>query len=221
MVRTKLSIAPDALLTRRTLLGERWRRALGWRPVAAGAVVSIDVTQGNIQPIPIAIPDFVGGSSNDSDVARNVTQVIAANLKRSGLFAPIDPAAYIERVVEHRRAAAVCRLAHDQRAGARHRPHHPPERRAAEVGIPAVGRGLRRAAHRRAVFHRARHLAPRRAYHLGRDLPAPDRRDRAISTAAWCSSTNPARRNTGSSGSPSWTRTAPTCASSPAAAISC
>ena len=44
------------------------------------------------------MPDFVGGSSNDGEVARNVTQVIAANLKRSGLFAPIDPAAYIERV---------------------------------------------------------------------------------------------------------------------------
>ena len=64
----------------------------------AGARLSIDVTQGNIQPIPIALPDFVGGTSADGEVARNVTQVIAANLKRSGLFEPIDPAAYIERV---------------------------------------------------------------------------------------------------------------------------
>jgi TolB protein len=31
-------------------------------------------------------------------VARTVTQVITANLARSGLFAPIDPAAYIERI---------------------------------------------------------------------------------------------------------------------------
>ena len=86
-------------LTRRTLLaGAAASAAAGSWPRPAGAVLSIDVTQGNIQPIPIAIPDFVGGSSNDGDVARNVTQVIAANLKRSGLFAPIDPAAYIERV---------------------------------------------------------------------------------------------------------------------------
>jgi len=86
-------------LTRRTLLtGVAASAAAGSWLRPAGAVVSIDVTQGNIQPIPIAIPDFVGGSSNDGDVARNVTQVIAANLKRSGLFAPIDPAAYIERV---------------------------------------------------------------------------------------------------------------------------
>jgi TolB protein len=86
-------------MTRRTLLtGAAAGAALGFNPSIAGAVLSIDVTQGNIQPIPIAIPDFVGGSSNDSDIARNVTQVISANLKRSGLFAPIDPAAYIEKV---------------------------------------------------------------------------------------------------------------------------
>jgi TolB protein len=86
-------------LTRRTwLAGAAASVAAGSWLRPAGAVLSIDVTQGNIQPIPIALPDFVGGSSNDGDVARNVTQVIAANLKRSGLFAPIDPAAYIERV---------------------------------------------------------------------------------------------------------------------------
>jgi len=87
-------------LTRRTLLaGAAAGAAMGLsRPVPAGAVVSIDVTQGTVQPMPIALPDFVGGTSSDDDVARNVTQVITANLKRSGLFAPIDPAAFIERI---------------------------------------------------------------------------------------------------------------------------
>src|SRR4029077_2426690 len=76
--------SPALLLTRRTLLtGAAAGAALGLQPRSAGAVLSIDITQGNIQPIPIAIPDFVGGSSNDGDIARNVTQVIAANLKRS------------------------------------------------------------------------------------------------------------------------------------------
>ena len=64
----------------------------------AFAVLRLDVTQGNVQPLPIALPDFVGGGSADSEVARNVSQVISANLKRSGLFAPIDPAAFIERI---------------------------------------------------------------------------------------------------------------------------
>src|SRR5690242_12793276 len=91
---------PALWLTRRTLLaGVAASAALGLQSQSAGAATTnIEVTKGNIQPIPIAIPDFVGGSPNDTDVARNVTQVIAANLKRSGLFAPIDPAAYIERV---------------------------------------------------------------------------------------------------------------------------
>jgi TolB protein len=65
----------------------------------AAAVLQIDVTQGNIQPLPIALPDFVGATAADSDSARNVTQVITANLRRCGLFAPIDPAAYIEKIL--------------------------------------------------------------------------------------------------------------------------
>jgi len=57
-------------LTRRTVLaGGAASAAAGYWARPAGAVLSIDVTQGNIQPIPIAIPDFVGGSSNDGDVA--------------------------------------------------------------------------------------------------------------------------------------------------------
>jgi TolB protein len=64
----------------------------------ADAALRLDVTQGTVQPMPIALPDFVGGSPGDVEVARNVTQVIVANLRRSGLFAPIDPAAYIEKV---------------------------------------------------------------------------------------------------------------------------
>ena len=34
----------------------------------------------------------------DDDTARGVTQIITANLQRSGLFAPIDPAAFIETI---------------------------------------------------------------------------------------------------------------------------
>jgi TolB protein len=64
----------------------------------AHAALRIDITQGNVQPLPIAIPDFVGGGSNDGDVARNVSNIITSNLRRSGLFAPIDPAAFIERI---------------------------------------------------------------------------------------------------------------------------
>jgi TolB protein len=70
----------------------------GW-PHGAAATPRIAITEGNLQPMPIALPDFLGGTAGDLEAARNVTQVMSADLRRSGLFAPIDPAAYIERIV--------------------------------------------------------------------------------------------------------------------------
>ena len=60
------------------------------------AQTNLRVTEGNVAPLVIAIPDFVGGTPGDADVARGISQVITANLRRSGLFAPVDPAAFIE-----------------------------------------------------------------------------------------------------------------------------
>jgi TolB protein len=67
-------------------------------PRYAAAVVRLDITEGNFQPLPIAIPKFIGGAEGDNDTAGGVSQIITANLQRSGLFAPIDPAAYIETI---------------------------------------------------------------------------------------------------------------------------
>src|SRR5262245_3626821 len=69
--------------------------ALG--PVPARAVVELNITQGTIQPLPIAIPDFVGDGSVDPGVAREISGVVANDLKSSGLFLPIDQAAFIEQ----------------------------------------------------------------------------------------------------------------------------
>jgi TolB protein len=86
------------LVARRTLLlGAAAGATAMLLPGATRAAVSIDVTQGTVQPMPIAVPDFVG---IDGDAARNVTQVITGNLKRSGLFAPIEPAAFLERITD-------------------------------------------------------------------------------------------------------------------------
>jgi TolB protein len=64
---------------------------LGVRP--ASAVLRLDITQGTIQPLPVAITEFGGGEGE-----RNVAAVITNNLRRSGLFAPIDPTAFIEKI---------------------------------------------------------------------------------------------------------------------------
>jgi TolB protein len=83
------------------------RRALAFGAAAGGltllpryaaAVTRLDITEGNFQPLPIAIPKFIAGAQGDDETAGGVTQVITANLQRSGLFAPIDPAAYIETI---------------------------------------------------------------------------------------------------------------------------
>jgi TolB protein len=73
--------------------------SLGSSLPGALAAPRIAITEGNVQPVPIALPDFLGGAAGDAEVARNVTSVITADLRRSGLFAPIDPAAFIEKVV--------------------------------------------------------------------------------------------------------------------------
>jgi TolB protein len=57
----------------------------------ARAQIEVDVNRGDIKPLPIAIPAFGGERGGD------IAQVISANLDRSGLFAPISPAAFIER----------------------------------------------------------------------------------------------------------------------------
>jgi TolB protein len=66
-------------------------------PVPARAVVELNITQGTIQPLPIAIPDFVGDGSVEPGVAREISSVVANDLKSSGLFIPIDQAAFIEQ----------------------------------------------------------------------------------------------------------------------------
>ena len=77
---------------------------------------------------------------------------------------------------QHRRGAAIPELEDHQRPGPGHRPHDPPERRASEGRIPALGRRRRPAAHRAAIFHLAGILAADRAHHFRPDLRAPDRR---------------------------------------------
>ncbi|ALN74034.1 Tol-Pal system beta propeller repeat protein TolB [Aureimonas sp. AU20] len=59
----------------------------------AHAKVEINVNQGNVQPLPIALPAF---QSRDG-LGAKLMEVVAADLKRSGLFAPINPTAFIQK----------------------------------------------------------------------------------------------------------------------------
>jgi TolB protein len=60
------------------------------------AALQVDVTQGNAQPLPIAIPDFISADP----VGANIAGVVRADLERSGLFKPIDPKAYVDHITD-------------------------------------------------------------------------------------------------------------------------
>ncbi|WDI32387.1 Tol-Pal system beta propeller repeat protein TolB [Hyphococcus flavus] len=63
----------------------------------AFARVEIDITQGNVDPMPIAVPDFLGAAAETTGLGRDITGVIMNDLDRSGLFQVIDQRAYIEK----------------------------------------------------------------------------------------------------------------------------
>jgi len=78
------------------LLAMMWMTALASAP--AVAQVRIDITGGRQDPLPIAIPEFAGGGegAGDAQRGREITTVITNDLRGSGLFRPLDPAAFIE-----------------------------------------------------------------------------------------------------------------------------
>lgn len=59
----------------------------------AHAVLKIDITRGNVEPLSIALPDLAG-----SGAGADIMRVVAADLERSGLFRPIDQSAFIEQI---------------------------------------------------------------------------------------------------------------------------
>jgi TolB protein len=62
---------------------------------AARAELVVSLDRANFQPMPIAISDLQG----EGDLGARVAAVIANDLQRSGVFAPIDKRAFIDKVV--------------------------------------------------------------------------------------------------------------------------
>ena len=51
--------------------------------------------EGTIAPIPIAIPEFTG---SDAKLAADISNVVSADLARSGLFEPLDRGSFLEKI---------------------------------------------------------------------------------------------------------------------------
>jgi TolB protein len=96
--RFRTSLMPR--LSRRAVIGGGAAIAASALPLfGARGQVRIDITKGRVEPMPIAISPFFGGQPQDAKIGQDMTNVIAANLERSGLFRPIDPKAYIQTPV--------------------------------------------------------------------------------------------------------------------------
>ena len=91
------------------MIAKRKNRITGLRRICAAAAVlvvataspaaaelRVDITRGNIEPLPIAIPAFFGVTESGVEHGRNLARVVSADLERSGLFRPIDARAFIQ-----------------------------------------------------------------------------------------------------------------------------
>ena len=70
--------------------------SLAFTATLAHAELRIDVTRGTVEPLPIAITDFVGVADSETQLGRDIAGVITSNLERSGLFRALDPKAFIQ-----------------------------------------------------------------------------------------------------------------------------
>ncbi len=67
---------------------------------SAWAGVRIDITKGGLTPLPIAVPAFVnltaGGQIAPGTMGSQLSEVVSADLERSGLFRPLNRSAFLQ-----------------------------------------------------------------------------------------------------------------------------
>ncbi|MFN3834561.1 MAG: Tol-Pal system beta propeller repeat protein TolB [Glycocaulis sp.] len=63
-----------------------------------GSPLVVTITEGNVDPLPIAVVDFIGEDSAAAERGADIARVITNNLRNSGLFAPLEPEAFIENI---------------------------------------------------------------------------------------------------------------------------
>jgi TolB protein len=67
---------------------------LGGHP--ASALVKINLTDANANPLPIALANLAGASEEEKAMGRQIKELIRNNLKNTGLFNPIDDKAFLQ-----------------------------------------------------------------------------------------------------------------------------
>ncbi|NUB46147.1 Tol-Pal system protein TolB [Fertoebacter nigrum] len=65
---------------------------------AQNGPLRIEITEGVIEPLPFAVPDFIAENGAAGEYAANIARVIASDLAGTGLFREIPASAHISRV---------------------------------------------------------------------------------------------------------------------------
>ena len=60
--------------------------------------VKIDITRGRVEPMPIAVAQFVISGGSDENIGRRISSVISNDLERSGLFRPINENSFVQQL---------------------------------------------------------------------------------------------------------------------------
>src|SRR4029079_19779902 len=67
------------------------------------AALQVDITGGQVEPMPIALPVFIAGSEEVGQISLHLTTVIANDLGKYGLLRPLPPQSYIEQISDFSR----------------------------------------------------------------------------------------------------------------------
>ena len=63
--------------------------------IGLGQNLNIDITKGQVEPLPIAIADFTNQNGQSSEIGRLISNIITNNLESSGQFKALETAAFI------------------------------------------------------------------------------------------------------------------------------
>ncbi len=66
----------------------------------AGAVITLDITRGQVAAIPIAVTRFTAASDAAQQYGVDIASVVSADLERSGVFKAVSPEAFIETITD-------------------------------------------------------------------------------------------------------------------------
>ena len=66
--------------------------------LAQDGPLRIEITEGVIEPLPFAVPNFVAENTAAADMSQQLTRVVAQDLMGTGLFREIPPDAHIARI---------------------------------------------------------------------------------------------------------------------------